>query len=184
MMFYMKQHRSIAGLTAMACATLFLTAACESTPIRQAGEDGLATPNGDPALAQEKAVPIEFFDSQTFDRKVSRELAKNPRRTVIAVNDQIPLSQLPARLDNWLSAVDNDGGAVEIKPEASAEDGAPKTRSILAVASIAFSAISKIGDLIKESVYDPAKNYDATIYYKTTDTGTRVINSIVFTRKK
>lgn len=183
-MFDVNQHRSALSLASIAFATLFLTAACESTPPLQAGDDGLDRSNGDPALAQENVSAIEFLDSQTFDRKVSRELAKNPRRTVVAVNDQIPLSQLPARLDNWLSAVDNDGGAVEVKAESSVDDKGPKTRSMLAVASIAFSAISKIGDYLKESIYDPAKNYDATIYYKTTDSGTRIISSIVFTRKR
>jgi hypothetical protein len=103
-MFDVNQHRSALSLASIAFATLLLTAACESTPPRQAGDDGLDRSNGDPALAQENVSAIEFLDSQTFDRKVSRELAKNPRRTVVAVNDQIH-SAASARLDNWLSAV-------------------------------------------------------------------------------
>lgn len=176
-MFYVKLLRSIQRLLFIALSVLLLTTACENGSIRQAGDD-IAD------KGQDSVRVIEFLDSQTFDRKVSRELANNPSAAVVAVNDQIPLSQLPTRLDNWLSAVDKDGGAVEVRAESSGDDKSPKTRSMLAVAGIAFSAISKISEYMKESVYDPAKNYDATIYYKTNDAGVRVISSVVFTRKR
>lgn len=176
-MFDVKLLRSIQRSLFIALSVLLLTTACENGSIRQAG---YYYPDED----QGNVRVIEFLDSQTFDRKVSRELANSPRTTVVAVNDQIPLSQLPARLDNWLSAVDKDGGAVEVKAESSGDDKSPKTRSMLAVAGIAFSAISKISEYMKESIYDPARNYDATVYYRLNDGGVRVIASVVFTRKK
>jgi len=173
-MFNVRMFLSIQKLFFFVIPFIFVTAACENTPTLQDDADKL----------QGGVRVIEFLDSQTFDRKVSRELASNPGTTIVAVNDQIPLSQLPTRLDSWLSAVDNDGGAVEVKAESSGDDQSPRTRSMLAVVGIAFSAISKISEYMRESVYDPAKNYDATIYYKTNDAGVRVINSVVFTRKR
>lgn len=124
-------------------------------------------------LAEESDQPnVEFFDSGSFDRKLSNALNADPPTVTVTFPAPITVNGIPERLDKWLAMVEKYGGTVELKPE---DDG---TRGLI---SEIISLIVGIYEAIKEKmIYEPVGDYNATVFYKK---GEGTITRVVFDRK-
>ena len=60
---------------------------------------------------------IDFFDSEVFDYKLGLSLIRNLPVVEVKVIAPFTTNAIPERIEKWLSAVDQHGGKVEVKPD-------------------------------------------------------------------
>ena len=115
---------------------------------------------------------VEYFDSIGFDKNLSVSL--NCNHPEITVKFPLPVSiyRIPERIDKWFYMVGKYEGTA--KPEI--EDEGKRT-----LVGDVISLVIGVYDVVKEKViYNSAKNYNATIYYKE---GIGTVTRVVFTLK-
>jgi hypothetical protein len=101
---------------------------------------------------------ISFFDSSSFDLKLSRALTADPPQVRIEFPSPVNVNGIPGRMDKWFYQVEKNGGSVELK-----EDESLPTRGVL---GMVLDLIIGIYELAKEHLlYSPAADYNAVIYY-------------------
>ena len=129
-----------------------------------------------PARAQEdksQAPVLDFFDSGSFDNKLSKSLRKGPQEVIVHFPAPITVNIIPERMDKWLSMVEHYEGTVELKTEETASRGL-----VGAIIDLIIGAYA----LAKEKItYGPVENYNAEIWY---EKGNGNITKIVFARKE
>ncbi len=134
-----------------------------------------------PAFAQQNAAPdtsapLTFMDSKLFDGRLSKELATGKDTVEVEISGKVSLNSLPGRIDKWITVV-GEHGKLEVKPA----DNAPKSRSFFGIASTIYSFIESVRS---ESVFEPATQYNATVYFRKDASGDSLIDRIIFTKKK
>lgn len=130
-----------------------------------------ATP-GIPSFQQPAADSLSFFDSDSFDKRLSKTLADDPETVTTTFPTRFDTNSIPERIDRWLTMVEEYDGFVNLKPEATAQRG---------LMGEAMSLIKgAYGSIKKKRMYRHVKDYDATVYYEA-ESGE--ITRIVFTRK-
>ncbi|MFH1136346.1 MAG: hypothetical protein V1816_09730 [Pseudomonadota bacterium] len=118
---------------------------------------------------------VQFFDSGSFDRKLSSTLAQNPPEAAVAFAAPVSLNHLPERLDKWLNKVEESGGRVELEMEPGSDE------TSRGVVSEALALVIGVYVLVADKIiYDPAGDYNAVVYYRG-DAGT--ITRVVFVRR-
>lgn len=137
----------------------------------QSNEPLSSQPAVQPAFAQQ----MTFFDSKLFDAKLSKELESGKSRVEVEVSGRISLSNIPERIDRWITKVGEDG-RVEVKQS----EPAVRTRSLFGVIPMIFSAFRQMKE---ERMYEPASQYDATILYRKDASGDTLIDRVIFTRR-
>lgn len=131
-----------------------------------------------PGCASKKAVQtdavaeIQFFDSFSFDRKLSSSLRADLPEVTIVFPAAITLNSVPERLDIWLSKVEEYGGTVELVPVDDTGKG---------ILSEILSFMVAVYDYIKDkAIYSPVEDYNAQIHYLKT---TGIVTKVLFVRK-
>lgn len=110
------------------------------------------------AGAPEAEGQLPFVDADLFDRKLSKSLSARPATVEVTFPTPVNMRKIPDRLDKWFSAVEKSGGKIDTV--AVPEYG----RSVL---GLLFDLAVKIyAALTQVSLYDAAKHYNATVYYK------------------
>jgi hypothetical protein len=123
------------------------------------------------AAGEEEIPMLDFFDSGSFDRKLSGELKKDPAKVMVKFPAPATVNKIPERMDKWFSQVEHYGGTVELKEEES-------TRGILGVI---IDLLIGAYRLTKEKMtYGPVEDYNAEIWYETAD---GAITKVLFVRK-
>ncbi|MEF2146147.1 MAG: hypothetical protein V3573_11945 [Desulfovibrionaceae bacterium] len=131
---------------------------------------GRYTPKQGETVAQD----IEFIDSRTFDTQVQRAMGVQHPRITVTFPAAITLNSIPERLDKWLYAVQDSGGAVEVAPE---PDG-PVERGLLEeIFTFFISAFAHLGDAC---TYSAAREYDALLLYRP-ETG--IVTRVLFLKR-
>lgn len=152
----MKIHRLCFTIACMVCIGVFLHACGPRSAPQEA-------PGG----------PLAFYDSTTFDNKLSSALAANPPEVIIEFPAPVTLNAIPTRLDHWLSKVEEYDGEVELVPVGPADKG---------IFSEAMSFVVSVYEYLKEkALYFPVKEYDVEIHYAR-DSGN--VEKVVFQRKE
>lgn len=124
-----------------------------------------------PALAGDEQE-IDFFDSGSFDRKLSATLNADPPSVKVSFPAPISVNKIPQRLDKWFAMVEKYEGTVELKVE-----GEP-TRGIVGAI---IDLIIGVYEIAKEKItYGPVEDYNAVIYY---EKGSGTITRVIFIRK-
>jgi len=113
---------------------------------------------------------LSFMDTDVFDKNLSSSMSADTETISIAITGDVSINQIPNRLGNWLSAVVDKQGQVEVEP---------KTRS-LGLAAIFGLLPAAYQYLKKEFLYGDAEDYNATIFY---DRDTGLVNKVVFTKR-
>ena len=126
-----------------------------------------------PSVLQQQQ--LTFIDSKLFDVKLSKELESGKNRVEVEITGRVTLSNIPARIDKWVTKVGEEG-KVEVKQS----EPTPRTRAIFGLIPMVFSAFKQMRE---ERLFDPASNYDATIFYKKDAAGETLIEKVVFTRR-
>lgn len=119
---------------------------------------------------------LTFFDSKLFDAKLSQELRSGKNRIEVEVTGRVPLSNIPDRIDRWVTKVGEEG-KVEVKQS----EPAMRTRSLFGIIPMIFESFKRMQE---ERMLEPAGNFDAVIYYRKDASGDTLIDRVVFTRKK
>lgn len=117
---------------------------------------------------------LTFIDATVFDRELS--MAMKAKEDTIEVDPIAEFSpnDIPERLGKWFSTIDQHDGKLET------EDTSSKKRGLLTAAT-GIDLIISFGKRIRDKMlYNPARDYDAVLYYKA-DEG--VVEKVVFTRK-
>lgn len=122
---------------------------------------------------------LTFMDSKLFDMRLGKELASGKDVVVVDISGHVPLSNIPARIDNWVVRSAEEG-KVELLPS----EAAPKTRFLFSLVPMLFSAYGSFKHMQEENMFDKAKEYDTKIYFKKDDLGETLIEKIVLTRRK
>jgi len=169
----MKIRHSGVFLCVLFIGFLFATASCSTRGVTSDADkpDRIMSK----AVKADQGVPeIEFFDSGSFDRKLSVSLRKAPQTIMAKFPATVTTNNIPERLDKWFFMVEKYEGAVRLEPE----KGELAERGIL---EEAISLVIGAYNFMKEkAIYSPVKDYDAVVYYKP---GTGTITKVVFTRR-
>jgi hypothetical protein len=117
---------------------------------------------------------VEFFDSSSFDRHLSKALRETPPQVKVIFPVSFTVNDIPDRLDKWFNQVEEYGGTVKLE----AED-TPETRGVVGAI---IDLIIGVYQLAKDKIlYGPAKNYNAVIYYEKKEGH---VTRVIFTRKE
>lgn len=116
-----------------------------------------------------------FLDSQVFDDKLRTSLASDHAAiTVGFTGTDVTVNSMPPRLDKWIYVVSKSDGSVEAVPDPELVVG----RSMAAVAiTLAISSYKMVSEYL---VYQPVRDYDATIYYAPKS---GLVTRVVFSRR-
>ena len=107
---------------------------------------------------------IDFFDSSSFDKELADCLAKKPSEAIVMPSGPFGPNQIPSRLEKWLSAISDGGGAVKLKKEVAS---APPTRGVLA--DLIDLSVKKVEASERAEMYGKADGYDAILTYNGND---------------
>ena len=125
-----------------------------------------------PAPGEEVPAQLEFYDSLTFDRKLSRAMGVAHPEVTVTFPAAITLNDIPERIDKWFAAVEESGGRVQAAPEADDERG---------ILEEMFTFFVRLYEHVAGvCVYAPAKGYDALILY---EKPTGIITRVLFLRR-
>ena len=116
----------------------------------------------------------DFFDASSFDRKLSAAFREDLETVTINFPAQIKVSEIPKRLDKWLTSVEEYKGTVDLE----VDPAAPHTRSIIGEVITLFTTASEIAK--EKFIYGPTEDYNVKIYFMP---GEGTITKMVFTRK-
>jgi len=116
-------------------------------------------------------LELAFYDSDSFDRRLSASLADERETVTTTFPAPITTNSIPERLDRWLLMVEEHGGRVELKPV--------QTQRGLIKDALSFVK-NTYASFRDRALYRPIKEYNATVYY---EAGTGTITQVVFTRK-
>lgn len=124
------------------------------------------------AETKDETPTIDFFDSSSFDRKLSAALKNKPSVVRVEFPAPITVNEIPVRMDKWLSQVEEYGGTVELKPEFS-------DRGILGAIIDLIIGAYRLAE--EKRTYGPVEHYNAEVWYTKEDGR---ITKILFVRKE
>jgi hypothetical protein len=152
---------------ALACSLLVaaLLAACASEP---------------PAPPPKEKVG--YLDTTSFDRSLSSSLNADLETIEIPVTDRMSPVAIPERLNKWLSAVDANGGNIQVK-QLPDESGGKQRGFPIAVIGLAIEVVRLLRGTPEERMYKPAANYDADIMVRQGPNGERIIDRVLLKRR-
>lgn len=112
-------------------------------------------------MVQERSVEMTFIDISGFDEDLSASLAQKNRQVVVDFPGKLVLSDMPERLDQWLSQVKASGGKVQAKEIP--KQGTVATRGILGM--LIDVGVSAHKAYEHEERLKPAANYNVLLEY-------------------
>lgn len=132
-----------------------------------------------PPSASAPVGPLQFIDLPTFDARLGQVLDSKPETVRVDFIDKVKPSQLPDRVNPWMTTVQNSGG--EVKVVLPPGDLQPKGFPLLSLLPTLFN-------MLREHRADPplqksAQGYDAQIILKNDGSGDRMVDAIVFKRR-
>lgn len=127
---------------------------------------------------------VSYLDTSAFDRNLSTSLAANLPEVVIPVQDKMTPVAIPERLNKWLSAVDANGGQIQVK-EMPAVDANGKARGFpLVLVGVAIEVVRHLYGKAEERLYKPAARYDAELQVRPGPNGERIIEKVIMRRRE
>lgn len=125
---------------------------------------------------------MSFIDIAKFDRDMTASLSDKYDSIQVDFYNKVNPNSLPDRLQNWLSAVEKNGGKVEIKrPEGELASKDPF--SLISLASTLYSNLKAKANAAFEKNYDSAKGRNAVIQLERNKDGDVVVSKISFIKK-
>ncbi len=166
---------------------LCLAAGCASVPSSPVpGSADAAQRTAPDASATGRADELTFVDLPSFDQRLAGQLSQDVAAVSITFYDQMTISRLPERLQNWLTAVENEGGKVQVQSAPVTQAGGITAKSpLLVVSAIAtlWSARKTLADMMYRADLKKTKAYDATLVLKVDPNGSQVLDRIVLNRR-
>lgn len=135
-----------------------------------------ATSINKPAAATkptQQKVELAFINSRTFDSDLSDAMRANTPEIVVTAASPFTLNNIPERLDKWLGLVKEKGGTVTAQA-LPPKDQQLAARGLLGV--IIDVVVALVQASAEHALTDPAKNYDARLYYDGVTGGVERVN--------
>lgn len=119
---------------------------------------------------------LVFSDMDAFDKSLSNQMSAGSNSIDVTSTTLFKMDKIPERLSKWLDTVVNYQGTLDVQPRPDKQPLALEW--VMAALPTVYSVVY---DYIGEKMlYNPAKNYNATIFY---DPTTQDVKKITFTKK-
>jgi len=139
---------------------------------------GTAAPT-DTAAATPAALP--FLDLPRFDTALAAALHSPEPQVVVTFYQQVSPNQLPQRLQKWLTAIEQSGGALEVAPPPG--DLVPRNPvMLLSLVSGLWTSVKAWGEIKESHVLQAAAGHQATLQLGRGAEGDIVVSRLVFQR--
>lgn len=132
---------------------IILLTACQSQPINRS------------------STYLTYMDSNSFDDQLSRTMEQGEPEIEIDILSPFSSNNIPDKLDNWLSAISENGGEVKPKPA----EGERIIKSLKIMLTSIYQGFTQ---------YAPATNYRvAELIYKRNESGDAMIEKIILKKR-
>ncbi len=115
---------------------------------------------------------LEFMGSDYFDNALSGAMNDNYTQIAVSVTQPFSINNIPERMNAWLGVIGGSGGEVKTEP-------VEGSRNMLGLVAALYPLYQ---ELMRQLSYLPAKNYNATLFYRNEE-GEAMIEQVVFTRR-
>jgi hypothetical protein len=142
-----KRHPFTTALAALGLAVTVMLAGCANMPTESSlSSTDLSAP-----------ASLTYLDTDRFDENLSAKLQNKPPVVTVSFLDPPEVGEMPPRMNQWLAAVEENGGAIDL------EGHHPDQKSAGTV--LALVALVKEGHkMYKESrKFTPTQYYDVTV---------------------
>ena len=125
---------------------------------------GCAQPDPPPPPA-DPTRPLTFFDSDAFDSQLSVRLGAGATPVTVATAGPVTVNDMPKRLNTWLAAVADHGGAVDVVNSGNVDQDTGRPRFLESIiASLGQSLVmAVIGAVHDKQLYGPVQGYDVIL---------------------
>ena len=147
---------------------ILLVCSCSSTP--------------DISKLSEPTNQLSFVDIGKFDTDLSNSLSQKFESVNIVFYEKVSPNQMPARLQKWVSSVEQSGGQVSVEPPPG--ELAPKDPfTVIGLLSSIIGGAKNFAEFKTNRAYDVAKGRDAVISLERNTKGEVVVAKIQFTKR-
>jgi hypothetical protein len=131
---------------------ILLLTACQSQPVKRS------------------STYLKYINANSFDQQLSQTMEQGEPEIEIDILSPFSSNNIPSRLDNWLSAISQNGGKVKPKPAEGERDIIKSLQIILT-------------NIFTEK-YAPAANYNiAELIYRRNQNGEAMIEKIILKKR-
>jgi hypothetical protein len=116
---------------------------------------------------------LEYFDSKAFENTLSTNMKGKHAQIEVVFLTPFSSTNVPSRMDSWLTAIGNTGGEVKMEP-------AEGERDIIGLIVSLYAVYQEVQNILR---YLPARHYNAKLLYRQDESGEAMIKQIVFTRR-
>lgn len=120
-------------------------------------------------IISNESESLNFTDTDVFDQNLSNAMSINTDNIHVTIAGRVFINEIPDRLDNWLSAIVENEGRVDVEPKSNT-----KFSPVMRLSPVVSSTLEE------DILYKPATSYNATILHKV-EAG--LISEIVFSKK-
>jgi len=140
------------------------------------------------ANAQDKATEaspevkkIQFLDMSKFDKDMNFMLSSDATNVEVGFYEKVSPNKTPERIQNWLTAVEKNGGTITIEPPPN--EMVPKSPfALISLIGSLWSGIKNILELMDNSNQYITKGRNATIQLERDPKGEILIPKIIFSK--
>jgi hypothetical protein len=129
--------------------------------------------NGNLVVNPTKSSSFKYSNSGSFDDKLSTNMSGKHAKIEVAFPTPFSSSDIPSRVDAWLTAIQKTGG--EVKTEAVEGE-----RGISDVVISLYGVYQEIQKIVR---YLPAQHYNAKLLYRQNEGEEAMVEKIVFTHR-
>ena len=124
---------------------------------------------------------IQFLDMSKFDKDMNFMLSSDAQNIEVSFYEKVSPNKTPERIQNWLTAVEKNGGSINIEPPPN--EMVPKSPfALLSLIGSLWSGIKNILEIMDSSNQYITKGRNATIQLERDSKGEIVITKIVFSK--
>jgi hypothetical protein len=140
------------------------------------------------ALAQDKSVEeaaqvkkIQFIDMSKFDKDMAFMMSSDASNIEVGFYEKVSPNKTPDRIQNWLTAVEKNGGTINVEPPPN--EMVPKSPfALISLLGSLWSGIRTILESMDNNNQYLTKGRNATIQLERDPKGEVVISKIVFSK--
>lgn len=143
---------------------------------------GCETPSGVLPATQNVKGTLAFIDIARFDHDLQASLLAPQSSVEVAFYEKVSPNSTPERLQKWLTAVERNGGKIDVEPP----PGELVARSPFALISLLGGLwnVIKLGTAIQQDkMVQAAHDHDALISLERNAAGEIVMSKVTFKRK-
>ena len=124
---------------------------------------------------------IQFLDMTKFDKDMNFMLSSDVTNVEVGFYEKVSPNKTPERIQNWLTAVEKNGGTITIEPPPN--EMVPKSPfALISLIGSLWSGIKNILELMESNNQYVTKGRNATIQLERDSKGEILITKIIFSK--